>query len=29
MVTEYTIRLETVRFRTKLGASRSERSIPQ
>lgn len=29
MLTEYTIRLQTIRFRTKLGASRSERSLPQ
>jgi len=29
MLREYTLRLEAVRFRTNLGASHSERSIPQ
>jgi FolB domain-containing protein len=29
MVTEYTLRLHSIRFRTNMGASRSERSIPQ
>jgi dihydroneopterin aldolase len=29
MVTEYTLRLNSIRFRTNMGASRSERSIPQ
>ncbi len=29
MVTEYTLRLQSIRFRTNMGASRSERSIPQ
>jgi 7,8-dihydroneopterin aldolase/epimerase/oxygenase len=29
MVTEYTLRLHSIRFRTNLGASRSERDIPQ
>jgi dihydroneopterin aldolase len=28
-VTEYTLRLQSIRFRTNMGASRSERSIPQ
>jgi dihydroneopterin aldolase len=29
MVTEYTLRLHAIRFRTNMGASRSERDIPQ
>ena len=29
MVTEYTLRLHSIRFRTNMGASRSEREIPQ
>src|SRR3954453_12664806 len=29
MVCEYTLRLHSIRFRTNMGASRSERSIPQ
>jgi FolB domain-containing protein len=29
MVTEYTLRLHAIRFRTNMGASRSEREIPQ
>lgn len=29
MVTEYTIRLHSIRFRTNMGASKSEREIPQ
>jgi dihydroneopterin aldolase len=29
MVIEYTLKLESIRFRTNMGASRSERSIPQ
>ena len=29
MITEYTLRLESIRFRTNMGASRSERDIPQ
>ena len=29
VVSEYTLRLHAIRFRTNMGASRSERSIPQ
>ena len=29
VVSEYTLRLQSIRFRTNMGASRSERSIPQ
>jgi FolB domain-containing protein len=29
MVTEYILRLHSIRFRTNMGASRSEREIPQ
>ncbi len=29
MITEYTLRLHSIRFRTNMGASRSEREIPQ
>src|SRR5215217_19520 len=29
MVTEYTLRLHAIRFRTNMGASKSEREIPQ
>jgi dihydroneopterin aldolase len=29
MVSEYTLRLHAIRFRTNMGASRSERDIPQ
>ncbi len=29
MVSEYTLRLHSIRFRTNMGASRSEREIPQ
>lgn len=29
VVSEYTLRLQSIRFRTNMGASRSERQIPQ